>query len=74
MADRRTWKQRVLKHYLVGLNGSDLLVELDVIANLLVPLLQGALGDRLSHLRNLDNGVGIRADLGHEDGQRKLAS
>jgi hypothetical protein len=58
---------------LVGLDGSDLLILLDVVANLCVlsvsrhgclvaavltfrPLLQGTLGNGLSHLRDLDGG------------------
>lgn len=60
------------KHYLVGLNGGNLLVEFNVVADLLVPLLQGSLGDGLGHLRHLDASLGIGAYSGHKNGQRKL--
>lgn len=45
---------RVLVGYLVGLNGSNLFVCLYIVANFLIPSLEGTLADRLCHLRNLD--------------------
>lgn len=41
--------------YLVGLDSSNLLVGVDKVADLLVPLFQGTLSDRLGHLGNLDD-------------------
>lgn len=49
--------------YLISLNCSNLLILLNVIANLLRPLLQGALGNRLGHLWHLDDFVCIGAEL-----------
>lgn len=60
--------------YLVGLDGSNLLILLNVVADLLAPLFQGALGNGLGHLRNLYNGLGICTHLRHENGQGKVAS
>lgn len=51
---------RSKKTHLVGLDSSNLLIGLDKVANLLVPLLQGTLGDGLSHLGNLDDLLAAR--------------
>jgi hypothetical protein len=40
---------------LVGLDGGDLFVLLDVVADLFAELLEGALRDGLGHFRNLDD-------------------
>lgn len=49
--------------HLVGLDGRDLLVLLDIVANLLAPLLQGTLADGLGHLGDFDDLVGVGADM-----------
>jgi hypothetical protein len=58
---------------LVSLNRGNLLILLDVVADLLVPLLQGALGDRLGHLRNFDDEVGVGSHMVHQGRQRNAA-
>ena len=55
---------------LVRLDCRNLLVQLDVFANLLGELLQRALGDGLGHLGDLDrDGGGVVARLTHHGGQ-----
>lgn len=49
--------------YLVCLDRRNLLVLGDMVANLLAPLLQGALANGLGHLGDLDDLIGIAADL-----------
>ena len=61
-SDTGTGRRKRSTH-LVGLDGRDLLVLLDIVANLLAPLLQGALADGLGHLRDLDDLVGVVADM-----------
>jgi hypothetical protein len=49
--------------YLVRLNRSYFLILLNKVSNLLVKLLQSALADRLGHRRDLDDCVGVCADM-----------
>jgi len=49
--------------YLVRFNRGDLLILLNKVSDLLVELLQSALADRLSHRRDLDDRVGVCADM-----------